>query len=232
MTPDTSHERINAIGIRLGGVKRYLEIGVAKGSTFFAVEALDKHGVDPRFRFDPKSRSGITSETYHSMTSDEYFAATIGIEKPFDLIFLDGLHTFSQTLRDFVASQALSHSRTVWLIDDTVPSDAIAAEPDLNRVRSARKSEGNEQDETWMGDVYKVIAFIDSFFPQFTCITLKGRGQTVVLPIPRKNNKREFHSIKAIEKLNYVDTLLLRTSILNSFEFDFLLEKIDTISIE
>ena len=226
MTPDSSHERLNAISRHLGGIQRYLEIGVAKGSTFFAVQASQKHAVDPRFRFDPTSRRAFSNETYHPITSDQYFHASLGKEKPFDLIFLDGLHTYSQTLRDFLASQALAHSRTVWLIDDTVPSDPIAGDPDLQRVQAARRVEGRANDQTWMGDVFKVVAFIDTFCPQYTCLTLEGHGQTVVLPVPKPTQNGRFSSVDEIGRLTYVDVLLLRDSLLAPVSLDHVLKTI------
>jgi hypothetical protein len=226
MTATTSAERLNAIGVELGGVQRYLEIGVAKGTTFFAVEAAEKHAVDPRFRFDPRSRGLQSTEHYHPITSDAYFLKALGREAPFDLIFLDGLHTYSQTVRDFLSSQALAHPRTVWLIDDTVPRDAIAADPELQRVQAARQVDGHSEDQTWMGDVFKLVAFIDSFCPQFSCFTTEGHGQTVVLPIPRSDVARRFSSLDEISSLTYVDVLLLKDSLLKPIPFDTILNQI------
>lgn len=214
MLSSSSHERLNSIAGELGGIKRYLEIGVAKGTTFFEINAIEKHAVDPRFRFNPRSRNNFPNEFYHKQTSDEFFYANIGRQNPFDLIFLDGLHTYSQTLRDFLTSQALAHSRTIWLIDDTFPTDFISAESDLQRVKAAREAKGCPEDETWMGDVYKVVAFIDSFCPQYTCLTLDGHGQTVILPMPRKQKHVLFTSLEEIDKLSYLDVLLLRNTLL------------------
>ncbi len=230
MTLDSSHARLNAIISHLGGVSRYLEIGVAKGRTFFEINAQDKHAVDPRLCFEPKSRRNYKNETYHCCTSDKFFTNILKKQvKPFDLIFLDGLHTFSQTLRDFLASQAFTHPRTVWMIDDTLPSDAIAADPDLARVQSARKLTDHPNDETWMGDVFKVVAFIDSFCPQFRCFTTTGHGQTVVLPLPRLHDKIRFPEVDTIEKLNYVDLLLLRDNLLAPIPFEDILKEIDLL---
>ena len=229
MTVTTSAERLNAIGARLGGVQRYLEIGVAKGTTFFQVNAAEKHGVDPRFRFDPLSRSHQSHEHYHQISSDAYFQQAIGRETPFDLIFLDGLHTYSQTLRDFLASQPLAHPRTVWLIDDTVPTDAIAADPDLQRVQAARQASGHSADQTWMGDVFKLVAFIDSFCPQFSCFTTEGHGQTVVLPKLQAPAPKRFNNVQEIEQLSYVDVLLLQESLLKATPFEQILAEIEPL---
>lgn len=215
MNLTSSHERINAIGEKLGSIGRYLEIGVAKGTTFFNVTANEKHGVDPRFRFNPESRKKINNEFYHAQTSDDFFIDNFKKDKTdlFDLIFLDGLHTFSQTLKDFLSSRYISHSRTVWLIDDTVPADAISAEPNLLRVQSARLAMDNVMDQTWMGDVFKVIVFINDFLPEYSCYTLKDHGQTIILPSPQKEKKIFFGDIEKISRLNYIDFLLLKSDL-------------------
>ncbi|PWL22666.1 MAG: hypothetical protein DCO99_07500 [Synechococcus sp. XM-24] len=230
MTATTSAERLNTIGSRLGGTQRYLEIGVARGTTFFQVNAVEKHGVDPRFRFDPCTRSSHSHEHYHPISSDDYFKQAIGKEAPFDLIFLDGLHTYSQTLRDFLASQALAHPRTVWLIDDTVPTDAIAADPDLQRVQAAREAKGDQTDQTWMGDVFKLVAFIHSFCPQFSCYTVDGHGQTVVLPKPQEEGERLFTDVSEIDRLSYVDTILMQKNLLKATPLEEILTKIDSLN--
>ena len=229
MTPASSSERLNAMAHRLGDVGRYLEVGVAKGTTFFSVEASEKHGVDPRFRFEPDSRRSQRNEHYHPISSDAFFDQSLGRKQSFDLIFLDGLHTFSQTLRDFLSSQAIAHSRTIWLIDDTVPSSAVAADPSLDRVQEARRLAGNPDNQTWMGDVFKVIAFIDNFCPQYTCLTTEGHGQTVVLPLPRIEENKRFPSVKDIDQLDYVDLLLLQDTLFRAKPFQHILDLIDQL---
>lgn len=222
----TSAERINAIASQLGGAERYLEIGVARGTTFFSVNAKYKHAVDPRFRFNIETRRLYSNEFYHSCTSDEFFANYPAESPPFDIIFLDGLHTYSQTLRDFMASQSLSHSRTVWLIDDTIPSCAIAADPDLSRVRRARELKGEQDDQTWMGDVFKLIAFIDSFCPQFMHLTTEGHGQTVVFSSVKQESTKRFSSLSEIDSLSYVDSVLLSDSLYKKVNFNDILRAI------
>ena len=226
--PVSSHERVNAVVERLPS-SRYLEIGVARGTTFFQVNANYKVAVDPRFRFDPRERDDHPHETYHPISSDNYFAQAIGNNESFDLIFLDGLHTYAQTLRDFLSSMALAHQRTLWLIDDTVPTSAIAADPDLQRVRQVRSQLGQGEDQTWMGDVFKVVAFIDSFLPQFTCLTTENHGQTFVLPIPRPEVLPRFNSLEAIDRLDYLDAVLLRQTLLTPRPMESILTAIETL---
>jgi hypothetical protein len=229
-TPASSHERLNKVLEPLGG-GRYLEIGVARGATFFNVTAAGKVAVDPRFRFDPQERASHQHEFYHPITSDQFFAQALRHrQQPFDLMFLDGLHTYSQTLRDFLSSLALAHAQTVWLIDDTVPTSAIAADPDLDRVRRVRGLLGQDEDQTWMGDVFKVVAFIDSFLPQFTCLTTEGHGQTFVLPVPRPDSKPRFNSPEEINKLDYLDAVLLRENLLAPQPFERIITAIERLA--
>ena len=110
-----------------------------------------------------------------------------------------------------------------------MPTDAIAAEADLSRVREARAAQGRPDDETWMGDVFKVIAFIDAFLPQFSCFSLEGHGQTLILPIPRQQISGKFKTTEEIENLNYIDALLLNNNLLKPTSFGTLLGKIDEL---
>ena len=66
----------------------YLEIGCAGNQLFDAVIARHKTGIDP-------VRGGT-----HRMTSDAWFAANP--QARFDVIFIDGLHTYDQVRRDLV----------------------------------------------------------------------------------------------------------------------------------
>ena len=122
-----SARRINAAA-RINNARTYLEIGVHNGDTFFDVEIEYKDAVDPHFLFET---SPLTSEKvrFFSQTSDAFWTS----DKPlkYDLIFIDGLHTFEQTFRDLLCSMRFSHDRTVWLIDDTLPTDVVfSAIPD------------------------------------------------------------------------------------------------------
>ena len=99
----------------------------------------------------------------------------------------------------------------------------------LQRVQSARRADGHPDDQTWMGDVFKLVAFIDSFCPQFSCFTTEGHGQTVVLPLPRANAERRFSSLSDIDRLSYVDVLLLQDSLLAPTPFDQILARFEQL---
>lgn len=160
---------------------RYLEIGVCKGATFHNVRAYEKVAVDPKFQFDvDDARATASNSTYHEISSDEYFGSVADPGEKFDVIFLDGLHTSEQTLRDFMSAMLLLRDNGVILIDDVRPPTylaSIANRGNFFKMRKFMKS----RDQRWMGDVYRLVYFIQTFAQQFTYgIVADNHGQAVV----------------------------------------------------
>ena len=122
-----SARRIARIGEFLRA-RSYLEVGVNRGKTFNRLNFDHKVAVDPRFRFETSefAKEGVA---FYEGTSDEFFSGKLTSEL-FDIVFLDGMHTFQQTFKDLVNSMACSRERTVWLIDDVVPLDYYGSLPD------------------------------------------------------------------------------------------------------
>lgn len=187
--------------------RSYLEIGVFEGITFHDVNIERKVAVDPRFRFDVKQFGRPGRIDYYEMTSDKYFCDVAKGEK-FDIIFIDGLHTFQQTLRDFLNSMTCAHDRTVWLIDDVFPSDVYSALPNSRDAHHFRKRAGGSS-LAWHGDVYKLVFFIHDFMPSlsYTTISSAGNPQSLVWREARKNFSPIWNSAEAIERLGYFDLL-------------------------
>ena len=86
--------------------KTYLEIGVEGGDVFLKVEASQKIAVDPKILITMKSRfrsilknfSNIFNK-YYEMTSDVFFETKAdGFRSGFDVVFIDGLHTYEQSM--------------------------------------------------------------------------------------------------------------------------------------
>lgn len=191
------------------GARRYLEIGVHRGKTFFAVDIADKVGVDLKFQFDIALRP--PNERFYETTSDEWFRTWTETE-PFDIIFIDGLHVFDQALRDFCNSLLLAHGKTVWLIDDTVPSDVYSAWPRQNEAMSQLQADFGYRSTrkvfaTWHGDVFKLVFAIHDLFPMLTYRTILtgGKRQTVVWRQRRDRFSPFGDSIEALARLTYFD---------------------------
>jgi hypothetical protein len=209
-------ERLNALA-KINDAQTYLEIGVATGATFRRVQVPYKVAVDPHFGFDAREYSNALT-IFHQVTSDIFFSQLAPNYKPFDLIYLDGLHTFEQTFRDFCASLRHSHSRTIWLLDDTHPTSLLAAHPDQMFALRLREKTRFIRDRRWMGDVYKVVFAIHDFFPQFSYATFPEHGQTAVWQETRADFAPTWNSLKKISGMKYRDFLKYRDSHLNFLE--------------
>jgi hypothetical protein len=87
----TPYNRIALVNLLIGKFSnaKYLEIGCAGNYLFNAVYAEDKTGVDPASGGNVKK----TSDDFFKITTDKY-----------DVIFIDGLHTYDQVRRDVINS--------------------------------------------------------------------------------------------------------------------------------
>jgi hypothetical protein len=158
---------------------RYMEIGVSAGDTFKAIKAKEKYAVDPKFLFDIPSNAEARGEYYFQVTSDSFFEK-YGEGRAFDVIYIDGLHTYEQTLRDLLNSIQLLAFGGVIVIDDTVPTSYAASLPDPNIVMNIRQLL-NDQDQAWMGDVYKLVYFVQTFMQQFEYRTISDNHGQIVM---------------------------------------------------
>jgi hypothetical protein len=199
-----SSRRLNTL-IKTLGFTRYLEIGVYTGATFLQVSAEHRTGVDPNFRFEFEKHKNPATR-FFSMTSDEYFLR-LAPNDMFDVFFVDGLHTFEQTFRDFCCSLSCAHSRSIWLIDDTVPNDPYSALPNHGDAMRFRAETGSS-DLSWHGDVYKTVFAIHDFFPMLSYCTINtgGNPQTLVWKQSRGTAfAPKFNSLEAISRLSFFD---------------------------
>lgn len=113
--------------IEENGYTDYLEIGIRKHGNFPKIQCEHKDGVDPR-----------GNPTY-KMTSDEFFEQN---EKMYDIIFIDGLHTEEQVLKDLEnAFHYLKEGGTIVMHDCNPKSYKAQAVP--------------QQQKVWNGTVWK-----------------------------------------------------------------------------
>ncbi len=207
--PATEVNRLNSLAA-INSAKRYLEIGVCEGRTFFEVNVRSKVGVDPHFLFDYRARSDENT-LFYDMTSDMFWSTACPAGLTFDIIYIDGLHRFEQALRDFVSSQGCAHDNTIWLIDDTCPTDFLASLPDFHVARKCRNML-RSRETFWMGDVYKLVFFIHDFLPQLSYATFSGHGQTVVWKQRRSGFVPTWNRLERISGMWYLDFLKYRNS--------------------
>lgn len=218
------YERINALA-KIISATSYLEIGVFEGINFNQIEIPYKVGVDPLFLFNVEEYADETT-IFHKMTSDKFFSDSAPTYGKFDLIFLDGLHTFEQTFRDFCASIGYSHDRTIWLIDDTRPNSWFASFRRKKLTRGVRKLLGIKTGN-WMGDVFKVVFAIHDFFPQYRYVTFPGLSQTVIWTEPRRNFSPTWNSLGKISRMGYRDYIKFKDSHIPTLEDSEILSLIE-----
>lgn len=170
---------------------RYLEIGVNKGETFFSVPLTTrKVAVDPEFLFDFAAHAADEPNSeYHQVTSDIYFADIVEPTRQFDVIYLDGLHTFDQTLRDFIhAVDHLSPSGVI-VVDDVQPNSYHASLKSMEEAYGIKAWLGSD-DWSWMGDVYRLVFFIQSYYSRFSLRVIEdNHGQAVIWRKPRRSTE-------------------------------------------
>lgn len=228
-----SSERINKLG-RLNNSSTYLEIGVAEGRTFKGVQLPHKTAVDPSFKFNTQDYKDQPDNYFFEKTSNEFFTELPNIRKhnygkdiTYDIIYIDGLHVFSQALQDFTNSLAYSHDKTIWIFDDTVPSDPYSSITDAPLEFKVRRLAGIT-DWPWHGDVFKCVYALHDFYPEFSWATVydQGNPQTVVWKTNWPSvRKRIYGNISDIEHMTYFD-MLARAYVLNLTKEQDLLDQI------
>ena len=154
--------------------KDYLEIGCDKDQLFSKISLKKKIGVDPY------SGGNIRK------TSDDFF---ISNNMTFDLVFIDGLHTYAQVKKDILNSiKFLSHNGMV-LVHDCLP-DTMSKQA-VPRYKMQ-----------WNGDVWKAIVDLrqDPNLDIFTCEIDQG-----ISVIKKKKNSSVLKLSTEINKLKFKD---------------------------
>jgi len=169
-----SVRRINSLHTALPHLQNYLEIGLAKGRTFEHVTLPNRVGVDPNPQFNVDSLPARTS--VFVATSDEFFAS---VSDTFDVVFLDGLHTYQQTYRDLLAALGVTPTGVI-LVDDVVPSDEASALPD-EAVSLATRRRLGLPGKKWHGDVFRMVMCLVDHHPELAFRTIVGSGNEQLL---------------------------------------------------
>lgn len=205
---NASARRLNTLLAAMASPARYLEVGVETGQTFFEVSAAFKTAVDPKFLFDRETAPRGDSIEYFEIASDNFFC-DVRRDFKYDLVFLDGLHTWEQTYRDFCNALLITHERSIILLDDVFPSDVYSCNRDQVEAVMMRQFMTGDPSNAWHGDTYKVIPLIRTFHPLLSYCTIitDGNPQALVWRSPQP-------SIRS--------TVLPDVSALNMPELDYL----------
>lgn len=160
----------------------YLEIGVRDGKTITEIKAKHKVGVDPAYNLKRdlafKEVFGFNDFKLFKQTSDDFFKiiAKKVFPKGIDLVFIDGLHNYEQSLRDVINSLGFLNPKGFLVLHDCNPKGAAQAFPiknSYNEVIEALKNGGIEGwTGEWNGDVWKTIVHLRAFHPELNVRTI------------------------------------------------------------
>lgn len=146
----------------------YLEIGVYRGENFYQIKADVKHAVDPCFHITNSSRIKACIKDHRNLkckyfqtTSNAYFECLKSQNPSFryDVIFIDGLHTYEQTMQDVQNSMEWLSPGGYVVMHDCSPPHAAAAYP-AESLQAAAQAKVPGWTGEWCGDVWKTICHL------------------------------------------------------------------------
>jgi len=160
--------------IKKNNYTNYLEIGCDQNQLFSKVIIDNKIGVDP------VSGGNIRK------TSDEFFRENNG---KFDIVFIDGLHTYEQVKKDILNSVNCLNENGIILVHDCMPD-------------SLGKQAVPRYKMQWNGDVWKAIVDLrqKEDLDIYTCEMDQGIGI-----ISKKKNSSLLSLNKPIHKIKFKD---------------------------
>ena len=160
--------------IKKNNYKNYLEIGCDKNQLFSKVNIDNKIGVDP------------VSGGNVRKTSDDFFKEN---KSNFDIVFIDGLHTYEQVKKDILNSVNCLLDEGIILVHDCMPD-------------SLGKQAVPRYKMQWNGDVWKAIVDLrqQENLEIYTCEIDQGIGI-----VTKKKNTSILKLNKPINKLKFKD---------------------------
>lgn len=201
----------------------YLEIGFGYGDCFLNIRAPRKIIVDPRFiilkkrvlKYYYKNISKNIFNKYYKMTSDKFFTAKQTLLKTqlLDVVFLDGLHTYKQSLKDLLNSLKFLNEDGVIILHDCNPRSEAEAYP-ANSYEEAANMNLPGWTEYWSGDVWKTTAYLRSIRDDLNIFVLNFDHGIGIITKGIQKDKLGY-SREDIENLSYKDLERNREQILN-----------------
>ena len=136
------------------------------------------------------------------VTSEKFFKENSTV---FDLVFVDGLHTYEQTYEDILNSFSTGSKECLILIDDVIPSDKYAALRSQLECQIL-KNENGIKNNYWMGDVFKILPLLSIFHSEIYWATILEKNENPQLLLWRspegkkaiiQNRLKEFKEIES-----------------------------------
>ncbi|MFX1277219.1 MAG: class I SAM-dependent methyltransferase [Promethearchaeota archaeon] len=203
-------------------LKYYLEIGVWTGSCLFKIKSRKKIAVDPDLRISLKAKLLYYTinplnifNKYFEMTSDNFFniKPKFLIKNGLDIVLIDGLHTYEQSLKDFQNCFKYLNDDGVIIFHDCNPQSESEAIP-RNNIKNSHNFNPQLLSKDWCGDVWKTIVHLRSLTDDLSIFTLDCDFGLAIVSRGSQFNKLDF-SLEEIKKLTYKDLEKNREKFLN-----------------
>ncbi len=189
----------------------YLEIGINYGINILNVICPRKLGVDPRVRITPRKKifsyfknpSNLFNRLY-PCTSDKFFENNENFLKKIglDVVFIDGLHTYDQSLRDVL--------NTLKFLND----NGIIIMHDVNPISKRSAQFGR------LGDTWKTIIHLRSKHNDLKIFVLECETGIGIITKGKPKNTLKLDPSE-IKKLTYEDLRRNRKEYLNLRDSDY-----------
>jgi hypothetical protein len=153
--------------------RHYMEIGIKNGDTFLKIRSRRKFAIDPNYRVSLKNKLKSFLDypwnlfnQYFRMPSNDFFLhhknafAARGV----NVIFIDGLHTYEQSLQDTINALDVLSENGVIILHDCNPKDSVSALP-AGSAALADKQRQSDSVFEWCGDVWKTIVYLRAMRP-------------------------------------------------------------------
>jgi len=213
----------------------YLEIGVRSGRSITPIVAKRKWGVDPEIRLSghplknylKKKKAFLFGTRFFNMTSDKFFETHKSLLKKHEIhvAFVDGLHTYEQSLRDVDNCLKYLSDDGFIVMHDCCPTTSSSAFP-AKSLADARKMNLPGWTGDWCGDVWKTIVNLRLSRSNLAVVVLDcDLGVGVI-----KKGKRESMptlTLGDLEGMGYDDLALKKKELLNLKDPDFIHEFIN-----
>lgn len=197
------------------GARVYVEIGVRYGTVFLRVKAPQKIGIDPRLQIPFHKKLlfawDFLRNKYFSKTSDDFFAENAGLfkEDKIDVVFIDGLHTYEQSLRDVENSLKYLNPGGVIIMHDCNPTTEAMASSSFELFKKTPNG-----GKAWCGDVWKTIVYVRSVHKGLEAFVLDADFGLGIIVKGRNENPLPYAPAE-IEKMSYSDLSQDRKNLLN-----------------
>ena len=142
-------------------------------------------------------------------------------------MFIDGLHTYDQSLRDVINALGDLNENGIIVIHDCNPPHQAAAYPAISNKNAVDLKIGGWPGE-WCGDVWKTICYLRSFRRDLRVFVLDcDYGLGIVM----KGDPETYLNLseEVLNEMTYEDLSSERRNLLNLKDESYLFEFLETI---